>query len=43
VDIDHVLPLAEAWRSDAQAWSASRRQAYANDLGLAWSLQADRD
>jgi hypothetical protein len=33
VDIDHMVPLAEAWASGAWAWSASRRQAYANDLG----------
>ena len=33
VDIDHMVPLAEAWSSGAWAWSASRRQTYANDLG----------
>jgi len=33
VDIDHMVPLAEAWASGAWAWSTSRRQAYANDLG----------
>jgi hypothetical protein len=33
VDIDHMVPLAEAWSSGAWAWSGSRRQAYANDLG----------
>ena len=45
VDIDHVVALAEAWRSGAksQRWSAGRRQAYANDLGLVWSLQAVTD
>jgi hypothetical protein len=32
VDIDHVVPLAEAWRSGASAWTTSRRQSYANDL-----------
>jgi Protein of unknown function (DUF1524) len=32
VDIDHVVPLAEAWRSGANAWTTSRRQAFANDL-----------
>jgi hypothetical protein len=32
VDIDHVVPLAEAWRSGAKAWAQSRRQAFANDL-----------
>jgi hypothetical protein len=33
VDIDHMVPLAEAWASGAWAWSTSQRQTYANDLG----------
>ncbi|UUN26674.1 HNH endonuclease family protein [Streptomyces sp. FIT100] len=32
VDIDHIVPLAEAWRSGASSWSTSSRQAFANDL-----------
>ncbi|MBU2076222.1 MAG: HNH endonuclease family protein [Actinobacteria bacterium] len=32
LQIDHVVPLAEAWRSGADAWSAGRRVAFANDL-----------
>ncbi|MCX4509308.1 HNH endonuclease family protein [Streptomyces sp. NBC_01619] len=32
VDIDHIVPLAEAWRSGANSWSTSSRQAFANDL-----------
>lgn len=32
VDIDHVVALAEAWRSGANAWTTSRRQSFANDL-----------
>lgn len=32
VDIDHVVPLAEAWRSGASSWSTSTRQSFANDL-----------
>jgi hypothetical protein len=32
VDIDHVVPLAEAWRSGASSWTTSKRQSYANDL-----------
>ncbi|HEX9230882.1 MAG TPA: DUF1524 domain-containing protein, partial [Jatrophihabitantaceae bacterium] len=32
VDIDHVVPLAEAWRSGASSWTTSKRQAFANDL-----------
>lgn len=32
VDIDHVVPLAEAWRSGAAGWSDERRKQFANDL-----------
>ncbi|MER5359099.1 HNH endonuclease family protein [Streptomyces sp. NPDC002785] len=32
LDIDHVVPLAEAWRSGASSWTTAQRQAYANDL-----------
>lgn len=32
VQIDHVVPLADAWRSGADQWTTSRRQDYANDL-----------
>ncbi|MFV2173191.1 HNH endonuclease family protein [Actinomadura sp. LOL_016] len=33
IDIDHMVALAEAWRSGASSWTTSRRQAFANDLG----------
>src|SRR2546423_9174963 len=33
VEIDHVVALAEAWDSGASAWDATRRHAFANDLG----------
>jgi hypothetical protein len=33
VDIDHMVPLAEAWDSGARTWTTATRQAYANDLG----------
>jgi hypothetical protein len=33
IDIDHMVPLAEAWASGAWAWTTAQRQAYANDLG----------
>ncbi|MBL7257665.1 HNH endonuclease family protein [Paractinoplanes lichenicola] len=32
VDIDHVVPLAEAWRSGASSWTTAKRQSFANDL-----------
>lgn len=31
-DIDHVVPLAEAWGSGADAWTSDQRKAFANDL-----------
>jgi hypothetical protein len=32
VDIDHVVPLANAWRSGASAWTEEKREEFANDL-----------
>ncbi|MFJ9812891.1 HNH endonuclease family protein [Streptomyces sp. NPDC101158] len=32
LDIDHVVPLAEAWRSGANSWTTAQRQGFANDL-----------
>ncbi|HRA06684.1 MAG TPA: HNH endonuclease family protein [Propionicimonas sp.] len=32
IQIDHVVPLAEAWVSGATYWSRDRRQSFANDL-----------
>jgi hypothetical protein len=40
LDIDHMVPLAESWDSGASTWSASEREAYANDLGDTRSLIA---
>ncbi|MDE9366617.1 HNH endonuclease family protein [Luteipulveratus sp. YIM 133132] len=31
-DIDHIVQLAEAWRSGASSWTTAQRQAFANDL-----------
>ncbi|MFB8047722.1 HNH endonuclease family protein [Streptomyces hydrogenans] len=32
LDIDHVVALAEAWRSGANSWTTAQRQGFANDL-----------
>ena len=40
LDIDHRVPLAEAWRSGAYSWSTNRRARYANDTGSAHTLEA---
>ncbi|MFD1720700.1 excalibur calcium-binding domain-containing protein [Amnibacterium endophyticum] len=40
LDVDHLVPLAEAWRSGAWKWSATRREAFGNDLGYGPSLIA---
>lgn len=52
VDIDHMVPLAEAWRSGAHDWNDERRADFANDLdrgqliavsGTSNSTKSDRD
>jgi hypothetical protein len=40
LDIDHVVPLEEAWTSGAASWSTKRREAYANDIGYGPALVA---
>ncbi|WP_130329809.1 HNH endonuclease family protein [Micromonospora kangleipakensis] len=46
VDIDHVVPLANAWRSGADEWDDSKRGDFANDLTrpqlIAVSLTSNR-
>ncbi|MFJ2608418.1 HNH endonuclease family protein [Streptomyces sp. NPDC087425] len=32
LDIDHVVPLKEAWRSGADLWTTAQRKGFANDL-----------
>jgi hypothetical protein len=43
VDIDHLVPLKEAWDSGARRWDDARREAYANDLGDRRTLVAVTD
>lgn len=42
IDIDHVVPLANAWRSGASSaeWSTADREAYANDPDVLLSTDA---
>lgn len=40
IDVDHFVPLAEAWRSGADTWTTQQRTAFANDLDLADALIA---
>jgi hypothetical protein len=40
LDIDHLVPLAEAWRSGAWRWSTDTRRRFANDLGYGPDLIA---
>jgi CRISPR/Cas system Type II protein with McrA/HNH and RuvC-like nuclease domain len=38
IDIDHMVPLAEAWDSGARNWTVADRERFANDLGDRRSL-----
>lgn len=40
IEIDHVVALAEAWRSGASGWSDDRRRAFANDVDVPYALVA---
>lgn len=40
LDIDHFVPLKEAWGSGAVDWTTEDRQSYANYLGNSWHLIA---
>jgi hypothetical protein len=43
LDIDHFVPLAEAWDSGARDWTNARRQLFANDLDDGRTLAAVTD
>ena len=43
VDVDHMVPLAEAWDSGAKRWTTATRKAYANDIGDGRTLVAVTD
>ncbi|MGZ5405880.1 MAG: HNH endonuclease family protein, partial [Nocardioides sp.] len=43
VDIDHLVPLAEAWDSGAHRWTTDTRERFANDLHDLRSLAAVTD
>ncbi|MEW1975839.1 cell wall-binding repeat-containing protein [Microbacterium profundi] len=38
IQIDHVVALAEAWRSGAWAWTDEQRSSFANDLDVPYAL-----
>ena len=40
VQIDHLVPVHEAWGSGARAWTQARRVAFYNDLGDVRALNA---
>ena len=40
LEIDHLVPVAEAWGSGARRWTQARRVAFYNDLGVPYALNA---
>jgi hypothetical protein len=35
IDIDHIVPFAEAWKSGANTWTTAKREKFANNLQIA--------
>ena len=40
LEVDHLVPVAEAWESGAHGWTQEQRAAFYNDLGHADALNA---
>lgn len=40
MDVDHIVPLAAAWRQGASTWDAAKRAQYANDPVVLWAVGA---
>jgi hypothetical protein len=42
IDVDHMVPLKNAWISGARDWTRQRRQAFANDMEIPqlWAVSA---
>lgn len=41
IDIDHMVPLANAWRSGANKWDDAKRQKFANDMSIPQLVAVD--